>query len=85
MNDLDGYTVVLKEIIEEDGSYWAAYHPEFGFCACSGCGDTPEKALNELNNARTDIVYYYIETKKHLPMPFDTNTALYGAKWAQYE
>ena len=63
------YPIQVHLIDEGDQSYYFAFHPDFGHCACSGTGDTIMEAIETLNNVRDDVIEHFKETGKPIPVP----------------
>ena len=61
----DKYSIIIYPI--ED--YYFAYHPEFGWSACSATGDTPEEAAETLPQVREAVIAHYILRGKEIPKP----------------
>ena len=52
-----------------DDSYWFAWVPDFGWCACSFAGDTQQETLDGLQNSFDSICEYFIKVNKPIPEP----------------
>lgn len=81
------YTAVVHWVTDEDDTkndYYIAFSPEFGFCACSGPGDTEAEALENLRANLVHVMDYYTETGREIPTPsyqdFDTGEIVVGER-----
>ena len=79
------YTAISHWVVEDEGpSYYIAYSPEFGFCACSGPGDTEEEAIKNLRINLAAMMDYYEETGRPIPEPmyldFETGKTKIGKR-----
>lgn len=64
------YPVEVSPVTEEDGStYYFAFLPDFGHSACSAVGDTEAEAIEDLELVKRDVITYYLNTGKRIPMP----------------
>jgi predicted RNase H-like HicB family nuclease len=63
--------VQIERDLRQDGSiYYVARHPEFGpLSGPIGTGPTPEEALAELREARSDLIRALLERGDSIPEP----------------
>jgi len=62
------YPIEIHWIDESDGNgYYFAYLPDWGWSAISATADTLQEVLEELDDARKDIIEYYLATNKTIP------------------
>jgi predicted RNase H-like HicB family nuclease len=63
------YPINIHRIPEDGGFYYMAFHPDFGCLACSATGCTETEAIESLHLVRADVIAYYLESGKELPIP----------------
>ena len=61
---------------EGEEGYYIAFLPDFGFSACGAAGDTPEEALNNLNEVKKFVIETYLEDGDQLPSPSPNPTEI---------
>jgi predicted RNase H-like HicB family nuclease len=62
------YPIEIHYVPEEDGDgYFCAFHPDFGYSACSAAGKTPETAVRLLRAVKAEVILHYIATDRELP------------------
>jgi len=62
------YSVEIHWVEEEDGDgYYFAYHPEFGYSACSATGITMTGTLSQLAGVREAVIQHYLANERELP------------------
>lgn len=81
------YPVEIYLVADEDGEehdYYIAFCPDFGFSTCSGPGDTEQEALENFRRNLVEIMEYFKEKGKDLPIPsyhdFDTGRVVKGER-----
>ena len=65
------YTIEIVPIPEGEGGGYLAQLPELGKFAIVGDGDTPEEAIEDLNNLKELRFKDYIEKGLKIPEPKD--------------
>lgn len=61
------FTVIRREEMGDDESYYEATHPDLSGCRADG--KTPEEAKQELAKARVDFIYFLLEDGLPVPEP----------------
>jgi len=73
------YSVRLKPLIEEDGGGWFAEIPELK--GCYSDGETPEEALNNIQEAKVAWLKTAIKRGQIIPLPETENNEEYSGKF----
>jgi predicted RNase H-like HicB family nuclease len=66
----EGYRIEIWWVNEEEGDgYYIAFHPEFGFSACSVPGYSRVEAIERLDQVREAVIQHRREKGKTIPKP----------------
>jgi len=77
--DLNGYSVRLVQLLEEDGGGWLAEVPELD--GCMSDGETPDDALSNVADAIECWLAAAVETNAPIPKPSSHNYQGYSGKF----
>ncbi len=63
------FDVILRQIDDEDGTFFQATIQELDSRAFYGSGNTPQEALDSLNETKAGLFAYYLENGYPIPEP----------------
>lgn len=63
------YPICIYFIEEKyDDPFYLAYCPDFGLASCSAVGETINEALINLEEVKKEVIDYFLNNKKQLPI-----------------